>query len=846
MPSLTRAEAAERASLLRVDAYDVDLDVSGAAERDTFVSTCTMSFRADAPTFVELNAVELVDAKLNGRPLDPASLSENRLPLTELAGHNELVVRALMRFSHTGEGLHRFVDSEDGQTYLYAQSFLDDAQRIFACFDQPDLKAPVTLTVTAPTGWVVAGNSMGQQVEADRWVFESTAPLSTYLISLIAGPYHVSRAEHDGVPMALYCRRSLAAHLDKDVDELFEITAACLDRYHELFGVRYPFGKYDQAFVPEFNAGAMENAGLVTIRDEYLFRSAVSDAEREVRAVTIAHEMAHMWFGDLVTMRWWDDLWLNESFAEYLGYRVVVEATRFTDAWCEFTVGRKGWGYAADQRPSTHPIAPESVVDTAHALLNFDGISYAKGAATLRQLAAWLGDDDFLAGLRRHVAQHAYGNATLADLLDAVGAASGRTLMSWADVWLRTPQVNTLWPVITMADDGTYASVHIEQTAPPSHPTLRPHRIGVGVYDRGVRRQSVQLDLPASPLTPVPELVGERVGDLLLLNDGDLTFAKIRFDPASREALSATIRHLRDPVARALIWGAATDAVRDAWLPAGDLLDLLEAGLPSERQPSVLRDLTRLSTSRAADAAHPYGGVLGRYVPADGVADAERRVAAVWRDVMEAADDGGIRLLAALGFVNAAAMDDVTELRRWLDGATPPGVESDPDLRWAIMARLSVLGDASDADVDAEADRDRTAAGAVHAARCRASRPHDAAKARAWRVVTADETSSNRLVLAAAEGFWHPGQSALTESYVERYFAEMPEVSRRRTQTLTIHVSSASFPRYAAAPQTIDMAEGLLASPEVNPALRRVVGDGADELRRVIAAHTFSEREGRA
>jgi aminopeptidase N len=469
-----------------------------------------------------------------------------------------------------------------------------------------------------------------------------------------------------------------------------------------------------------------------------------------------------------------------------------------------------------------------------------------KAPPALRQLAAWLGDDDFLAGLRTHIGRHAYGNATLADLLEAVGAASGRDLASWADVWLRTPEVNTLWPVVTVVDDRTYGSVHIEQTAPPSHPILRPHRIGVGVYDRGVRRLSVQVDVPAAPQTPVPALTGEPVGDLLLLNDGDLTFAKIRFDPAGREALPATIRSLADPVARALVWGAAADAVRDSWLPAPELLELLEAGLPSERQPSVLRDLTRLSTSRAVDAVHPYGGVLGRYLPPERVVEAERRMAAVWRAVMDAADDDGIRLLAALGFVGAAGVDDVPELRRWLEGAMPFDLQPDPDLRWAVLARLSALGDATGADIDAEVDRDHTAAGAVQAARCRASRPDADAKARAWRVVVADTTASNRLVAAAAEGFWHPGQSALTESYVERYFAEMPEVAHSRTPAVAIQVSAASFPRYAATPQTIETAQELLTSSDLNPVLRRVVGDGTDELRRVVAARSLVDREGRA
>jgi aminopeptidase N len=539
-------------------------------------------------------------------------------------------------------------------------------------------------------------------------------------------------------------------------------------------------------------------------------------------------------------MRWWDDLWLNESFAEYLGYRVIADATRFDTAWCGFAVSRKGWGYAADQRPSTHPVAPESVVDTAHALLNFDGISYAKGAAALRQLAAWLGDDSFLAGLRAHIATHAYGNATLADLLDALSTASGRDLTTWADVWLRTPQVNTLWPIVLVGADGTYDSVHIEQTAPASHPTLRPHRIGVAVFGGAVRRRSVALDLPAVPRTLVPELSGEPAGDLFLLNDGDLTFAKIRFDPTSLAALPDTLAHLTEPLARALIWAAAADGVRDAWLPAMDFVELLEAGLPAETQLSVLRDLTRFATSRAADAGYVYAGVLGRYLPPDRVAGVERRVALTCRAALDAARDSGVRLLVAQGFVGTAGADDVPELRRWLAGKTPAGLHCDPELRWAITARLTVLGEAGTADIDSEYERDRTASGAVHAARCRASRPDPEAKRRAWEMIVADVTSSNRLVAAAAEGFWHPGQDSLTQSYVERYFTDMPVAARLRTPMMTIQVSTVAFPRYAAQPSTIDQADALLRSDGLDPALRRVIGDGTDELRRSLAGRALA------
>ncbi len=414
-----------------------------------------------------------------------------------------------------------------------------------------------------------------------RWEFAPTLPIATYLFTLIAGPWHVRRDSHDGIPLAVYCRRSLAEHLDADAEEILTVTKQCLDRFHQLFDERYPFGKYDQAFVPEFNAGAMENPGLVTFRDDYVFRSAVTDSQRELRATTIAHEMAHMWFGDLVTMRWWDDLWLNESFAEYLGTRVTAEATRFGGAWTTFALRRKAWGYAADQRPSTHPVAPEQVTDAAEALLNFDGISYAKGASVLRQLVAWLGDDAFLAGLNDHFARHRFGNATLADLLASLSAASGRDLGGWAQSWLRTAQVNTLRAEVAVDDRGRYTEVAVAQTAPPTHPVLRPHRIGVGRYAVDGTAESVEIDLDPQVddgRTVLAGLAGEPAAAVLLPNAGDLTFAKIRLDPASADAVPLLLPRLADPLARALLWGEALDAATDGERPVGAVVELIVGG----------------------------------------------------------------------------------------------------------------------------------------------------------------------------------------------------------------------------------------------------------------------------
>ncbi|MEN3612816.1 aminopeptidase N [Plantactinospora sp. ZYX-F-223] len=836
MPSLTRVAAAERAALLTVESYDIELDLTGPAER--FRSTSTVRFRAATPgagTFVEVRPARLLGVRLNGADLDPAALDDNQYPLTGLAAENTLVVDAEMAYSNSGEGLHRFVDPADGETYLYAMSGMDNAQRIFACFDQPDLKAPVTLTVVAPPEWTVAGNGRhGTAPDSGRWVFAPTPPLATYVVTLVAGPYSVRRAEHDGIPLGLYCRRSLADHLDRDAEEILTVTRQCLDRLHRLFGVRYPFDKYDQAFVPEFNMGAMENPGLVTFRDEFLPRSAVTDAERERRANVIAHEMSHMWFGDLVTLRWWDDLWLNESFAEYFGTRVTAEATRFDRAWTTFALHRKAWGYAADQRPSTHPVAPAEVVDAAEALANLDGISYAKGASVLRQLVAWLGDDAFLAGLREYFAAHRFGNATLADLLAALATSSGRDLTGWAQVWLRQPRLNTVRTEVRLRDDGHYAEVALVQSAPPEHPVLRPHRIGVGLYDSdpagtGLRlRDRIEVDLdPAvdGGRTVLDGLTGQPAARLLLPNDGDLTFAKVRLDAGSVAAVPAALPELADPLARALLWAEALDAVTDGERPVADLVALVVAALPAETEVAVVQDV--LARAR---------NLLDRYLDPEVRPAALEQLAGACARLLAVAPPGGSgQLAAARGWISATV--DTARLTGWLAGKdVPDGLAVDAELRWAVLRRLAVLGAAGEPEIAAEQAADRSASGAEWAATCRAALPDPAAKEHAWRLLVGETSLSNRLLEATARGFWQPEQAGLTDSYVERYFAEMPAAARQRTPWVADRVAGLGYPRYAVSARTRELAAALLARDDLSPGLRRVVVDEDDDLRRALAA----------
>ncbi|MFI7026529.1 aminopeptidase N [Micromonospora sp. NPDC049900] len=833
MPSLSRAESTARGASISVVSYHVDLDLTGGDER--FRSLVTIRFRATGrETFAEVKPATLLAVRLNDRDLDPAALDDNRLALTGLAEENTLTVEAEMAYTNTGEGLHRFVDPADGETYLYAMSFLDDVQRIFAAFDQPDLKAPVTLTVTAPEHWTVAANgALAANPAPGRWEFVPTLPIATYFFTLIAGPWHVRRDSHDGIPLGVYCRRSLAEHLDADADEIFTITRQCLDRFHQLFTERYPFGKYDQAFVPEFNAGAMENPGLVTFRDDYVFRSAVTDSERELRATTIAHEMAHMWFGDLVTMRWWDDLWLNESFAEYLGTRVTAEATRFDQAWTTFALQRKAWGYAADQRPSTHPVAPERVADAAEGLLNFDGISYAKGASVLRQLVAWLGDEAFLAGLNDHFARHRFGNATLADLLDSLAAASGRDLTDWAQAWLRTAQVNTLRSEVRLDADGRYAEAAVVQTAPPSHPVLRPHRIGVGRYavDGTAERQEIDLDPKSDDgRTLLTGLVGEPAAAVLLPNDGDLTFAKIRLDPASADAVSLLLPELADPLARALLWGEALDAATDGERPVQAVVDLIGAALPTETEVIIAEDVLALSRSLVDRYLDP----AARRAALDRIADACRRL------LDGAAPGESLQLAAVRGLI--AVTTDADLLGGWLAGrGVPAGLAVDTELRWSVLARLVTLGAAGESEIAAEAAADPSAAGAERAAACRAALPDPAAKQAAWEIIVSNTELSNRLVEATAAGFWRPEQAELTAEYVTRYFDDMPAAARLRTPWVADGVAKLAFPRYAVARSTREAAAALLARDDLTPGLRRVVTDADDDLRRALDARTVIE-----
>ncbi|GKQ38141.1 aminopeptidase N [Streptomyces sp. A012304] len=821
MSVLTRDEAQTRAQLLDVHRYTIELDLTTGDETFESLTVIRFAARTGADTFVELKPAELRSVTLDGEPLDPRTLDDNRLPLKNLtAGEHELRIAASMRYSRTGEGMHRFTDPTDGETYLYSQLCMDDAQRVFAAFDQPDLKAVFDLSVRAPEGWTVHANGITEHLGEGRWKAAPTPPISTYLVAVVAGPWHSVRTEHRGLPFTLHCRRSLAPYLDTDADEILDVTRACFDRYHEKFEEPYPFDSYDQAFVPEFNAGAMENPGLVTFRDEFVFRSAVTDTQRQTRAMVIAHEMAHMWFGDLVTLRWWDDIWLNESFAEYMGYQTTAEATRFTDTWTEFGVVRKAWGYDADQRPSTHPVAPDHVEDTAAALLNFDGISYAKGASALRQLVTWLGEKDFLAGINTHFARHKFANATLADFVDSLASSTERDVHAWAEAWLRTTGVDTLTPALT-TDAGTCALT-------VQHTGSRPHRVPVGLYDqdlsdegRLVLRERLDLDIPLS----APQPIGKRPA-LVVLNDGDLTYAKVRFDAGSFATVRSSLSGLPAPLTRAVVWNALRDAVRDGELPPSAYLDTARTHLPHETDLALVQGVLAFAATQIAD----------RYLTPDERPAALATLSSLCRDLIRRTEDGDhpdLRLIAVRHFIDVAAHPDT--IAAWLaDGTVPGGPELDPDLRWRVLARLAALGAVDETAIAAELEADPSATGQEGAARCRAALPDADAKRRAWEAMFTTDDLSNYLFTATAQGFWQPEQADLVREYVPRFYQDAVALAARRGPAIADAAGRWAFPAHAVDTEHLTLGETCLREADPIPALRRKLADQLDDLARAL------------
>ena len=839
-PALSRDEAARRAAILEVESYDIYLDLT--TSETTFASTTEITFTCAEPgaeTWVDLVADHVESASLNGVPVDVSGYTGQRLTLTGLSPENALVVVAHCSYSRTGEGLHRLIDPVDDEVYLYSQFETAEAQRVYACFDQPDLKAVFTFHVTAPDHWQVVSNRPTPDPDpvrdgVARWDFAPTERMSTYITALVAGPYHVVRDEYAGpfgtYPLGVFCRASMAAYLD--ADRVLTETKQGFAFFEQAFGHPYPFGKYDQLFVPEYNAGAMENAGCVTIMEDFIFRSRVTEVVYEQRANTILHELAHMWFGDLVTMRWWDDLWLNESFAEWASHHAMTVATQYDEAWTTFCNLRKTWAYRQDQLPTTHPIATD-MVDLAAVKLNFDGITYAKGASALRQLVAWVGEEEFFAGLRSYFAAHKWGNTELPDLLVELERTSGRDLRPWTHEWLQTAGVNLLRPEITRAEDGSLVSVAIRQeppTTPPGlPPVLRSHRLRIGLYeligDRLERTDQIELDV-VGERTEVPQLAGRPAPDLLLLNDDDLTYAKVRLTPVSLATAVQHLGKLDQSLARALIWGATWDMTRDAEMSAGEYVDLALAGLPIETDIGVVTKVLH----QARSAIDLYAAPEHREAYAD-------RFAAAVHGFLLAAEPGSDHQFAYTRSLTSVARTDeqLDLLADLLDGRRSiDGLVVDTDLRWSMLGRLVARGRRGEPDVAAELVRDNTATGRRHATAVRAAMPTAEAKAAAWDAAVNDLSLPNALLEATLSGLMIPEQRELLRPYRDRFFEVVDGIWQERSTELAALVASCLYPSLLVEPDTVAVTDAYLARADLLAGERRVITEGRDGVERAL------------
>jgi aminopeptidase N len=841
--ALTRDEAKVRAALISDPEYTIALDLTTGDQ--TFASETTVTFRCRQPgvsSFIDLMAQSITSIELNGRTVPAGMHNGHRIQLEGLEAENTLRVVATCAYSNSGTGLHFFRDPVDDLPYLHTQFESREAHKVYANFDQPNIKGTFEFSVTAPEGWTVISNT--QPVEhpspgqSGIWVFARTKRMASYITAIVAGPYHVARDRHNDIELGIYCRRSLAQYLDPE--EIFLETKQGFDFFERYFDYPYVFGKYDQLFVPEFNAGAMENAGCVTFAEAYIFRSRTTDAARENRAGTILHEMAHMWFGDLVTMDWWDDLWLNESFATYMGTLAQARATRFTNAWTRFAQGQKLWAMVQDQQPTTHPIVADAP-DTETARTNFDGISYAKGASVLKQLVAWVGEEPFMQGIRAYFRRHEYGNANLDAFLGALEESSGRDLGAWSKEWLETAGVNT-FHVDLEVTDGRYSTMSLEQNASPEWPTLRSHRIGVGLYDLRdgtlQRRRHVELDAIGQS-TPVTALIGEEEADLVLPNDDDLSYTKIRLDPRSLQTLTDHLADLSEPLARALSWTAAIDQLRDAELAARDYVRLVVNNIHTETDPGAVQQLL----GGAAQAITVYGDPANR--------DAARlKLAARALAALKEAEPGSdLQLLWARAFIANARIDEhVGIVKGLLDGKVDfPGLAIDTDLRWMIVQSLAGLGVIDDRVIEAELRRDPTDQGHRYAAGARAARPTPEAKAEAWARVVAESATPLATIRSLIGAFGRFDQAHLIEQYRRKYFDAILTMWSGRPVEVAMTFVDGMYPMVLMSPELIAETDAWLqAHPDAAPPIHRYLIENRDDVARALKARALDALAGPA
>ncbi len=844
--NLTRKEAIERASILDVQSYAVEIDLTQGGE--LFGSTTRVRFSATegASSFIDAITGAVHSVVLNGEVLDPSVVSDGiRIQLPSLAKENELVVVAQGKYTNTGEGLHRFVDPVDQEVYLYTQFEVPDSRRMFAVFEQPDLKATFSFNITAPSYWKVVSNSPTPEPHELRegvsvWNFEPTPRISSYITALVAGPYvevndQLVSSSGKVIPLGVFCRKSLFEYLDAEY--IFEKTKQGFEFFESEFGVAYPFEKYDQLFVPEFNAGAMENAGAVTFTETYVFRSKVTDATRERRVVTILHELAHMWFGDLVTMRWWNDLWLNESFAEYASTLATQEATEWHGAWATFASLEKSWAYRQDQLPSTHPIVAE-INDLEDVQVNFDGITYAKGASVLKQLVAWVGQEPFMRGVSSYFKKHAYQNTELKDLLKELEAESGRDLSEWSKLWLETAGVNLLRPEIE-EKDGVIESFAILQSAISDYPYLRPHRLAVGFYNevggKLVRTERVELDVQGAK-TSVPELVGKARPALVLLNDDDLTYAKIRLDEQSFATAQALLSRIEDPLARALVWGSAWDATRDGETSGRAFIELVLSHIGNESESTTMMTLLRQLLT-----------VANLYVAPEHRLDAQLKVAdGLWKLAQNAQAGSDAQLQFVKFFAQFARNDkQLTTIAELLSGKDQlDGLEIDTDLRWELLTALSVGGKVTKDRIDVELEADNTANGQKAHAAAIAAMPNQKSKQEMFDKLVNTDEMSNALVNSASLAFGRVLDTSALEPFVDQYFSKVLSIWENKSYHMAEYLLVNLYPLAIVNKALADQTEQFLKNPELasKPALKRIIVENLANVQRALNAQNTDKK----
>jgi aminopeptidase N len=839
--NLTRIEAQERAAALEVQSYQVEIDLTQGAE--FFGSTTRVRFTSKTPgisTFIDAITNSVHSVVLNGEVLDPAAVSDGiRIQLPSIAAENELVVVAQGKYTNTGEGLHRFVDPVDQEVYLYTQFEVPDSRRMFAVFEQPDLKATFQFNITAPSYWKVVSNSPTPAPNDLRegvsvWNFEPTPRISSYITALVAGPYvevndQLVSSSGKTIPLGVFCRKSLFEFLDAEY--VFEKTKQGFEFFEQQFDYPYPFEKYDQLFVPEFNAGAMENAGAVTFTETYVFRSKVTDAVKERRVVTILHELAHMWFGDLVTMRWWSDLWLNESFAEYMSTLATQEATEWHGAWATFASLEKSWAYRQDQLPSTHPIVAE-INDLEDVQVNFDGITYAKGASVLKQLVAWVGQEPFMRGVSDYFKKHAFQNTELKDLLKELENQSGRDLSEWSKLWLETAGVNTLRPEI-VEKDGMIESFAILQSAIDDYPYLRPHRIAIGLYEEQngkiVRTDRIELDVEGAK-TQVPELAGKKRPALILLNDDDLTYAKIRMDEASWSFALDKLSSIEDPLARALVWGSAWDATRDGETSPRDFIQLALRHIEFETESTTMLTILR----QLLTVANLYVAEPNRSTEQLALADG------LWALAQNSKAGSDAQLQFVKFFAQFARSEkQLSNVSALLQGEIKlASLTIDTDLRWELVTALAVGGKMSVEQLDQELAADNTANGQKYHVAAVAALPDNSSKQAMFTKLVATDELSNALVNSASLAFGRVLNPKVLQVFVAPYFANVLKIWEEKTYHMAEYLLVNLYPLALANAALVSETKAFLAEPDIQskPALRRILIENLANVERALSA----------